>query len=74
MLNVKKYREALGISQREAAMQLGITPQRYNNYETGIRECTDGDARRSAVAEKLEKLSDEQLDRLLAALESILNE
>lgn len=38
MLNIKKYREKLGISQAEMARRLGISRQTFNNYELGKRE------------------------------------
>lgn len=50
MLNLKKYREALGISQAELARRLGMSRGRYNNYEHGLR---------TADYETLLKLSEE---------------
>ncbi len=38
MLNLKKYREAKGVSQSTVARELGISRQTYNNYELGKRE------------------------------------
>lgn len=33
--NITKYREKAGFSQRELALQLGITPSRISNWEQG---------------------------------------
>lgn len=33
--NITKYRERAGLSQRELAQQLGITPSRISNWEQG---------------------------------------
>lgn len=38
MLNTKKYRKQLGLSQAEIARRLGISRQTFNNYELGKRE------------------------------------
>ena len=38
MLNLKTFREHLGISQAEMARRLDISRQTYNNYELGKRE------------------------------------
>ena len=38
MLNLKKYREAKGVSQATVARELGMSRQTYNNYELGKRE------------------------------------
>jgi len=38
MLNLKRIREAKGISQAAVARELGISRQTYNNYELGKRE------------------------------------
>lgn len=50
MLNIKKYRERLGISQAELARRIGLPRQTLNNYELGKRE---------ADYETLLKLSEE---------------
>lgn len=38
MLNIKKYREKLGISQAELSRRIGVSRQTFNNYELGKRE------------------------------------
>lgn len=38
MLNLKKIREAKGVSQAAVARELNISRQTYNNYELGKRE------------------------------------
>ena len=38
MLNAKKYREKMGLSQAEVARRIGVSRQTYNNYELGKRE------------------------------------
>ena len=38
MLNTKKYRKQLGLSQAEIARRVGISRQTFNNYELGKRE------------------------------------
>lgn len=50
MLNIKKYREKLGISQAELGRRIGVSRQTLNNYELGKRE---------ADYETLLKLSEE---------------
>ena len=38
MLNIKKYREKMGISQAELSRRIGVSRQTFNNYELGKRE------------------------------------
>lgn len=37
-MRLKEIREAKGISQRQAALALNLSPTVYNRYENGIRE------------------------------------
>ena len=38
MLNIKKHREKMGISQAELSRRIGVSRQTFNNYELGKRE------------------------------------
>ena len=38
MLNIKNYREKMGISQAELSRRIGVSRQTFNNYELGKRE------------------------------------
>ena len=38
MLNIKKYREKMEISQAELSRRIGVSRQTFNNYELGKRE------------------------------------
>ena len=37
-MKLREIREAKGISQRKAALDLNLSPQVYNRYENGLRE------------------------------------
>ena len=37
-MRLKEIREAKGISQRQAALALNLSPSLYNKYENGVRE------------------------------------
>ena len=52
MLNIKKYRERLGISQAELARRIGLPRQTLNNYELGTREAVQQERRREDPQER----------------------
>lgn len=38
MIELRKYREQNGVSQRQLAKQLGVVPSTINQYENGVRK------------------------------------
>ena len=38
MIELRKYREQNGVSQRQLAKQLGVVPSTVNQYENGVRK------------------------------------
>lgn len=38
MIELRKYREQNGVSQRQLAHQLGVVPSTINQYESGTRK------------------------------------
>ena len=60
MLNLKRLREAKGVSQATVARELNISRQTYNNYELGKREAD------YETLLKLAEYFDTSVDRLLS--------
>lgn len=59
--NLKKAREAMGLSQKEVAEKVGITQQAYGSMENGLKMPSVSTL--SALADVFEKTTDELLGR-----------
>lgn len=95
MTKIKEARLALGITAMEAARRIGISRQRYSQYERGLyeanyemllrigeafgvtvdylldRKSTPAEVRRSALVGRVMSLSDEQIQALADALDTL---
>lgn len=59
--NLKKAREAMGLSQKEVAEKVGITQQAYSSMESGLK--VPAISTLSAFADVFETTTDELLGR-----------
>lgn len=72
---IKKVRSELGITQKELALRLNVTPQLVSQYENGIKKPKTETIEKIAFAlnvDPLELYGDEEVERIAAAIQDAI--